>query len=154
LIGATQVQHVGVSVANLERSLAFYKEILDIEPEFVTDGSGPDVSRAVGVPEALLSFAFLRLGPTILELLEYKNPRGKPYDRRNCDIGAVHIALEVPNIDAAYERLLAHGVEFNSPPLRINEGPLTGSAFAYFPDPDGVQLEIFEVGQPTSSTDQ
>jgi catechol 2,3-dioxygenase-like lactoylglutathione lyase family enzyme len=138
---------VGVPVASMQRSLQFYRDLFGIEPDFRADGSGSQLSEAVGVPDADLSFAFLQIGDDVLELLEYKHPIGQPYDRRNCDIGAVHIAFEVPDIDEAYEALGAKGVKFNAPPLRIAEGPLQGSAFAYFADPDGVQLEIFEVAK-------
>ena len=146
MITAKQVQHVGISVKDIDRSLAFYKDVFGVEPEFVTEGSGADVSTAVGVADAVLTFAFLRIGPTILELLEYKAPRGRPYGLENCDVGAVHVAFEVPDIQSAYDQLVAQGIEFNAPPLRISEGPLAGCAFAYFSDPDGVQLEIFQVG--------
>jgi catechol 2,3-dioxygenase-like lactoylglutathione lyase family enzyme len=140
------MQHVGISVRDLDRSLRFYKDVFGVDPDFVTEGSGEAVSKAVGVPDAELAFAFLRIGPTILELLEYRNPRGRDYDRRNCDVGAVHVAFEVPDVGSAYEQLVGHGIEFNAPPLVITEGPLAGCKFAYFSDPDGVQLEIFEVG--------
>jgi catechol 2,3-dioxygenase-like lactoylglutathione lyase family enzyme len=140
------MQHVGISVRSLHRSLEFYRDVLGIEPEFVATGSGQELSKAVGVPNAILAFAFLRLGPTILELLEYTNPRGSDYDRQNCDVGAVHVAFQVPDMQAAYDQLETQGIEFNAPPFAINEGPLAGSKFAYFSDPDGVQLEIFEVG--------
>jgi catechol 2,3-dioxygenase-like lactoylglutathione lyase family enzyme len=146
LISTTQVQHVGISVRDLNRTLMFYKDVLGIEPQFVSNGSGEELSKAVGVPNAILAFAFLRLGPTILELLEYTSPRGSDYDRQNCDIGAVHVAFQVPDMRTAYEQLVRQGIEFNAPPLTITEGPLAGSKFAYFSDPDGVQLEIFEVG--------
>src|SRR6185437_5897159 len=144
MIDASGVQHIGIPVSNLQRSLAFYKDVFGVEPEFVAEGSGEELSVALGVPDSVLSFAFLRIGPDIVELLEYENPRGKPYDRRNCDVGATHLAFRVEDVDAAYERLIGQGIEFNAPPFRIDEGPLAGCAFAYFTDPDGVQLEIFQ----------
>lgn len=138
------MHHVGIPVNDLGRSLGFYKDILGIEPEFVGEGSGPELSQALGVPDAHLSFAFILLGNTVLELLEYHAPRGRDHDRMNCDVGAIHVAFEVANIQEAYEQLREKGIVFNAPPLKIEEGPLAGCAFAYFKDPDGVQLEIFE----------
>lgn len=144
MIDALAVQHVGVPVSSIERSLEFYRKVFGVTPEFIAEGSGEEVSKALGVDNAVISFAFLRIGPTTLELLEYKNPRGREFDRRNCDVGAIHIAFKVADIDDAYRTLVSEGLTFNAPPIRIGEGPLAGCAFVYFSDPDGVQLELFE----------
>ena len=143
-IRAVGVQHIGIPVSDMERSLEFYQEILGLERVFVAEGEGPEVSEAVGVPDAHLKFAFLKAGNTIVELLQYLRPQGKPYDRMNCDIGACHLSFEVDDIEEAYQSLKADGIKFNAAPLHVEEGPLAGCAFAYFPDPDGFQLEIFE----------
>jgi catechol 2,3-dioxygenase-like lactoylglutathione lyase family enzyme len=144
-IRASRVQHVGITVRDMERSLAFYRVVLGVEPDLVAEGSGEELSQAVGVSGAELSFAFLRVGDSILELLEYRAPEGRDFELRNCDVGATHVAFEVDDIDAARSRLEEAGVRFSSPPVRIEEGPLAGCAFVYFRDPDGVQLELFEV---------
>jgi catechol 2,3-dioxygenase-like lactoylglutathione lyase family enzyme len=143
------MHHVGIPVRDLSRSLAFYQDVFGLEAQFISEGSGPELSRAVGVPDARLTFAFIALGNTVLELLEYQAPEGRDYDRMNCDVGATHVAFEVPDIDEAYERLQKKGLTFNAPPVRIEEGPLAGCSFAYFKDPDGVQLEIFETAKRT-----
>lgn len=149
-VKANGIQHVGVPVRDMEESLRFYRDIFGVEPDFIAEGSGETLSQAVGVPDADLSFAFLRIGSSILELLEYRQPRGRDFDRRNCDVGAIHIAFQVSDIDQAYERLRAKGVQFNALPLKIEDGPLAGCSFAYFTDPNGVQLEIFETAGPTT----
>lgn len=138
------MHHLGLSVANLERSLKYYKQMFGLEPEFVAKGDGEDLSRAVGVPQAKLTFAFLRLGNGTVELLEYDNDRQTRYGLRNSDVGAPHLCFDVADIDAAYTELLAKGADFYSEPLRITDGPLAGCAFAYLRDPDGLTLEIFQ----------
>jgi catechol 2,3-dioxygenase-like lactoylglutathione lyase family enzyme len=134
-------QHVGVPVRNMERSLSFYRDLFGIEPTFVADSNGPDVEQLVGVPGADILFAFLPIGNAVLELLEYRNPRGRDHDRRNCDIGAVHICFDVDDIEAVYELLLQRNVDVSGPPMPIESGPLAGYSSLYFKDPDGVQLE-------------
>ena len=141
------VQHVGIPVSNIERSLAWYKEMLGLEPEFVMESSGEPLSTAVNVPNADLKFGFLRVGNTIVELLEYRSPRGRAQDRRNNDVGAMHIAFEVDDIEDAYRQLRDRGVKFNSLPVWIDHGALAGCAFCYFTDPDNVQLELFQVAR-------
>jgi lactoylglutathione lyase len=87
------------------------------------------------------------VGNTIVELLEYRSPRGRAQDRGNNDVGAMHIAFEVDDIEDAYRKLRAKGVNFNSPPVWIDHGALAGCAFCYFTDPDNVQLELFQVAR-------
>jgi catechol 2,3-dioxygenase-like lactoylglutathione lyase family enzyme len=140
-----RLHHVGVPVRSLKQSLKFYQDAFGIEPKFIAKSSGPGTSRLVGIPEVEMSYAFLDLGNTVLELLEYQHPRGQDYDRRNCDVGATHIAFEVADVEAAYEELTGKGIEFSGPPLHIDDGPLAGSVTAYFRDPDGIQLEIFQL---------
>lgn len=51
----------------------------------------------------------------------------------------------VADIQAAYERLLASGVRFNSPPQEIiRDGKLAGKAL-YLLDPDGITVELFQL---------
>jgi len=138
------IHHLGLTVANLERSLEYYQRMFGLEPEFVAHGDGEELSRAVGVPGARLTFAFLRLGRGTVELLEYDNDRQTSYGLRNSDVGAPHLCFDVPDIDAAYAELVAKGADFYSAPIWIADGPLAGCAFAYLRDPDGITLEIFQ----------
>jgi catechol 2,3-dioxygenase-like lactoylglutathione lyase family enzyme len=136
--------HVGFTVSNLEQSLEFYRTMFGLEPEFIASGNGPQLSAGVGVPDARLRFAFLRLDTSVIELLEYDNDREETFSRRNCDVGSAHVCVDVADIDASYADLASKGAAFLSPPVRIAEGPLAGCAFAYFPDPDGITVEIFQ----------
>lgn len=144
-IAPNGIQHIGVPVKDLQRSLDFYKAVFDIEPEFTHTADGEKLSRGVGVPDAKLTLAFLQLGNTYLELLEYDTPREEIYGRMNCDVGAVHICFTVDDIDSSYQELRDMGVEFYSEPIFIADGPLKGYQFCYFKDPDGLTLELFQI---------
>jgi catechol 2,3-dioxygenase-like lactoylglutathione lyase family enzyme len=144
MVALKGVQHVGVTVKNLEKSLQFYETVLGISAAFSGEGGGEELAQAVSVPEAELKFAFLTVGDSTLELLQYTNPTGENYRQRNCDVGAIHIAFEVDDIDAACAALNERGITFTSAPIHIPEGPLAGCAFAYFFDPDGLPLELFQ----------
>ena len=143
--------HIGVPVRSLEKSLAWYRAMFGIEPEFFAESEGPATSAAVQLEGARVRVAFLTVGGTYLELLEYDNPIGADFRvdggfrLRNCDVGAIHLAIEVDSIDAAYQKLRAGGAEFSVEPSLIEEGPLTGHKFCYFRDPDGIQFELFEL---------
>lgn len=138
------MHHVGITVRDLEASLAWYERMFGLKPEFVAHGSGPELSAAVGVPQAELRFAFLRFGSCVVELLHYANDREETFDRSNADVGSTHICIDVPDIHRSYEDLRAKGAEFLAPPLHIEDGPLEGCWFVYFKDPNGVTLELFQ----------
>lgn len=138
------VHHVGLTVSDLERSLAFYERLLGRVRDFVAASEGEELSRAVGVADAHLRFGFITLGSVHLELLEYRNPRRDRFELANCDVGAAHVCFEVADLRAAMAALAEEGITFYSEPVDIREGPLAGYSFAYFDDPDGITLELFE----------
>ncbi|TDD54982.1 VOC family protein [Nonomuraea terrae] len=138
------MHHVGITVRDLEASLAWYERIFGVKPEFVAHGSGPGLSQALGVPGAYLRFAFLRFGGSVIELLCYDNDREETFTRSNADVGTAHVCIDVPDLQAAYRDLLGKGVECLAPPLLIEDGPLEGCSFVYLKDPDGITLELFQ----------
>ncbi|TCC56237.1 hypothetical protein E0H73_34395 [Kribbella pittospori] len=138
------MHHVGITVRDLEASLAWYERMFGLKPEFIAQGDGPELSAAVGVPDTKLRFAFLRFGSCVVELLHYDNEREDTFDRSNADVGSAHVCIDVPDIQQSYDDLRAKGAEFLAPPLHIGDGPLEGCAFVYFKDPNGVTLELFQ----------
>jgi len=142
------VHHIGIPVGDLDRTLEFYRELTGGEVVLENDMRGPQLSEGIGVEDPDLRFAMLKLGNTVLEFIEYRSPKGEPYDRANNDLGINHIAFEVGDIRETYKRLKAKGVEFNAEPHTFTEEDgapdVAGATFAYFKDPDGVVLEIFE----------
>lgn len=138
------MHHVGITVRDPEASLQWYERMFGLTREFVAHGSGPELSTAVGVPDAHLSFAFLRFGSCVLELLCYNNERDDSFTRTNADVGSTHVCIDVPDLQMVHHDLVAKGVVFLAPPLLITEGPLEGCSFVYFKDPNGVTLELFQ----------
>ena len=139
--------HVGITVRDLDESVRFYHDLLGLE--IATEPSpwfdGPDLGRGVGVPGAALRQVCLRLGDTLLELLEYRTPPSAT-DRpllSHC-IGASHVAFQVSDIAGAVAEMKAAGVEFYSGINVVDEGVLAGWRWVYFADPDGYPLELVE----------
>lgn len=140
------VHHTCITVSDLEQSIAFYRDLLGLDLVMTEESerSGDDRSKALGVPKAKVKLAILRAGDAQVELIEYVTAKGRAYDRRNNDVGAMHIAFQVEDIDAVYQRMLDQGVRFTSPPATIPDGPMKGWKWTYFFDPDGVSLEIIQ----------
>lgn len=140
------LDHAGIPVGDLDRSLRFYRDVFGIEPEFVTEYGEDSLSEQLRVPNPKMRVAFLRLTPELaIELLEYVEPTPRPFDRRDSDIGSTHLCLEVEDIDAACRELRAKGVDvYGDPFLETDPGPFQGSKWVFFKDPDGVSFELVE----------
>jgi catechol 2,3-dioxygenase-like lactoylglutathione lyase family enzyme len=139
--------HVGITVRDLDASVRFYRDLLGLE--ICTEPSpwfdGPELGAGVGVPGAALRQVCLRLGDTMLELLEYRTPPS-PTERPllSHSRGATHVAFQVDDIAAAKAELEAAGVAFYSDVNVVDEGVLAGWRWVYFADPDGYPLELVE----------
>jgi catechol 2,3-dioxygenase-like lactoylglutathione lyase family enzyme len=138
------MHHVGIPVRSIERSLEWYREMFDLEPSFIASAEGPELSQTVQLEDARLRFAFLELGNTVLELLEYESPVGEDFALRNCDVGAAHICFEVQDVEATYEQLRARGANFSIKPTPVLGGVLEGDWCCYMRDPDGIQIELWQ----------
>jgi catechol 2,3-dioxygenase-like lactoylglutathione lyase family enzyme len=137
------LHHIGIPVRSLERSLKWYGELFGFAPDFVEVAEGPGVSQIVQLDDVRLRFAFLHLPNVMLEFLEYDRPVGSDFDRLNCDVGAIHVCLEVDDIDRVYGLLADWGVAFSTAPTP-QAGAIEGNTICYFRDPDGIQLELWQ----------
>lgn len=149
-VALNRIQHVGIVVRDLRQALQFYKDIFGLEPIFVHDSSGPEIDRAelgrlVNVPNPDIVFAFMKAGDTDFELVQYRSPEGKKFDRSSNDVGVMHICFEVDDIHDARSKLRGKGIEFTTDPIYVDAGPFAGYSFAYFKGHDNLLFELFEV---------
>ncbi len=144
----TGVHHTSLTVADLERSVAFYTA-LGLEVVLRQTPGGTYLQRITGFPDARIKQAHLSLpgGGHRLELFEYVSPRGEPARSRNCDPGNTHLAFVVDDLAALYEQLSVQGVEVVSPPITVDDGANAGAKALYLRDPDGFTIELFEPKQ-------
>jgi catechol 2,3-dioxygenase-like lactoylglutathione lyase family enzyme len=138
---------IGMTVGDMERSIAFYSGVLDFEKVSDVEVWGTDWERLQGVFGLRMRVVRMQLGEETLELTEYLTPRGRPIpaDSRSNDRWFQHVAIIVSSMDQAYARLRAHRVEHASPaPQRLPDwNPNAGGIRAfYFKDPDGHALEV------------
>lgn len=141
----TGLDHVGFTVSSLDRSIAFYTQLLEAEPLLRKVWDVEYVGRIVGYPGVKLDAAFWRLpGGTILELLEYLEPSPGRVDMETYNAGNAHLCLVTSDIHADFERL--RGIaDFRDPePVEIPWGPYEGGFAAYIRDPDGISIELLQ----------
>jgi lactoylglutathione lyase len=151
------VSHFGIQVADLERSIAFYRDLLGLEliAEWVRDQ--PYIQELVGYPGVELNVAVFRLpgSASFLEILEYRNVQRHAVDPATANPGTAHLCVYVDDLETLHERLAAGGARFVSPIKSPTAGPNTGGKVIYMIDPDGIRVELLETaltlaGEPRS----
>jgi catechol 2,3-dioxygenase-like lactoylglutathione lyase family enzyme len=148
-LGTARWHHVAISVRDIDRALAFYRDLLGFALEWEMDHvRGEFVDEIVGLKDVDMRMAMLAGHGTRLELFQYHHPRGEDRGpRRQCDYGITHICLLVEDVRGLYERLAAAGVAFMAAPR--NHRP--GGWVTYMKDPEGVTIELLNPGDAVPS---
>src|SRR5437016_8114054 len=118
--------HTGITVSNLERSLEFWQNVLGFEFSHRAHQTGEMASEITGVAGAEIKLAVVKApGGHKIELLEYLAPpdRKQHVDLRPCDVGSVHIALTVDDLDAVLQKIAASGWKAAGTPQTLQSGP-------------------------------
>ena len=134
-----RAHHYGVTVADLDRAVEFYRDALGLDVLDRFTVSGDAFADAVSVDGATGSFAHLDAGDARVELVEY-DPEGEARTGEAIDRpGTKHLGLAVADLDAFHERLPAD-VETLSDP-RTTE---SGTRILFLRDPERNLVEVVE----------
>jgi glyoxylase I family protein len=137
--------HTGITVANIDRSLAFWRDVLCFELSHRAHHTGDLASEVTGVPGADISIAVLKGYGHKIELLEYLAPAERKHaDVRPCDVGSVHVAFTIDNLDAVLSAIAGSGWSAAGKPQTLKSGPNAGKRVAYVRDPDGTTIEFMQ----------
>ncbi len=148
------LEHVGITVSDLERSIAFYTEVLGFR-----------------LLRKTTTNAYLHLEDQLLELTQCRSSTevSAPSGPEECDeqlyhaVGITHLGFRVGDMDEAVKKIAQLGGELITPPyefepqieyaaepgqekLRRAAKPVgrTNWRIAMFSDPDGIILELLE----------
>jgi glyoxylase I family protein len=138
--------HTGITVSNLERSLAFWRDVLGFELSHTAHQTGEMAKEITGVSGAEIKLAVVKApGGHKIELLEYVAPPDrKRVDLRPCDVGHVHVALIIDDLNAVLEKIAESGWKTAGIPQTLKTGPNAGKRVIYVRDPDGTTIEFME----------
>ncbi len=137
-----RVNHTGISVSDMERSLNFYRDLLEMEVIFDSDvPANEPLSQVVGMKDATGRVVWLRAGDTMIELWQWDRPAGRalPEDYVPADKGVTHYAFEVDDVDAVCAKVVAAGYHANTEPKDLGLHKTT-----YIKGPDQEIIEILE----------
>jgi lactoylglutathione lyase len=145
--------HTGFQVADLDRSLAFYRDLLGFKQVWRRVVTDEYIGRLVGYPDLELHQALLRIPGSehCLELLDYRSVERTAVDTRTANPGTAHICLVVRGLAEMYKTLLDAGVTFVSPPVVPPIGPNRGRLVAYMCDWDGIRVELLQLEQASEA---
>ncbi len=147
------VHHVGVTVADLERSVDFWQRLLGTPPRNRRVLEGPGVATMVGYPGVRIDSCWFDLpGGVALELLQYLDRHDAPLDPGTAHPGNVHLCLAVGDMDLAHDHAVACGARaVTGVPIEVAAGPRAGTRLAYLRDPDGVTIELVQPPPPSQA---
>lgn len=152
------IDHVNIVVEDLDRQLAFYRELLGFSLTRQVTISGDWIENVVGLRDVEADVVYLSLpeGPR-LELIRYRSPEAmRPEGLEHpATPGLRHIAFRVDDIAPLVERLERAGVPFFGEVQDVPSGQVTYAGnrrkrLVYFRDPEGTVLEFCEYVEPDS----
>lgn len=144
MLALTSTHHVSFAVGDMDRSIAFYRDLFGLELLHDWVSEADYLGTITGFGTVRMRLAFLRLPATEvrLELIQYLDPPGAVHELTPNEPGAAHLCFDVPDIHAAYRELRDRGVRFRSEPVEILSAANRGAWGVYLLDPDGVAIEL------------
>jgi catechol 2,3-dioxygenase-like lactoylglutathione lyase family enzyme len=141
-LATVSIRHVGICVADIERSSRFYTGALGFEALMKVTEIGAPFDTLIEQPGATLRVQQLRCGDVTIELLGFSgtevtgSAERQPMNRR----GFTHMTLVVDDIESTAQRIREYGGSIH-PETRIESpfGPLL-----FCTDPDGVRIELMQ----------
>ena len=129
MVPSATIAHIGIAVPSITEALAFYRDVLGLEPHPPESADGATIVS-------------LTFGPSEIELLEPATPDG-PIARflARRGPGIHHVCYRVPDLDAALEACRAAGYQL------IDQVPRTGAggrriAFVHPRTTAGILIEL------------
>ena len=138
------VRHTGLVVADLERALHFWCNVLGFKVVKQMNEFGPHIDAMMGLNDVRVTTAKLAAPDgNLVELLHFKSHSDLPrWEGTPFSTGFTHIALTVTDLDVLLCKLEKEGLSFPGSPQRSPDGSVR---VVYAKGPEGILLEFVEV---------
>jgi catechol 2,3-dioxygenase-like lactoylglutathione lyase family enzyme len=134
------VNHVGLTVSDLDASVGFYTRVVGMTVQVRTTSGGPWFDTLTGNDGAVIGVVMLESPGVVLQLVEYEQGGGGAAPTGHNRVGNVHLCINVDDVDATRDRVVAAGL----PATPIVALPVPGMRSFYTADPDGVPVEFLQ----------
>jgi catechol 2,3-dioxygenase-like lactoylglutathione lyase family enzyme len=153
--GLVTLNHFGISVRDLDRSIAFYRALTGQEPAATGTWSSTSLDSAAGIGgsrsrRAAIRWATFRINNVNIDILQVnkeEEPDLSLAKHSLGELGAMHACFEVEDLESVFKRMQDAGIKFHGPFHRIShdedgaeEG--IGTVVASFDGPDAERLEL------------
>jgi predicted enzyme related to lactoylglutathione lyase len=148
-VSVLHTEHFSPTVADLDRSMAFYRDVLGLEIQSRPAPNWDSTSwlRALhGTGDAPLRYAIAKVPGTNwgVEMVEFRNADRHAVAPRVQDPGSTTVAFSVRDLDAALARVKRAGTQVVSAGSEPT-GSKGGNRAIVLRDPDGFLVELFEL---------
>lgn len=142
------INHIGLSVSNLDAALAFYQGVTGYPLVRRESVSGEPASTLFGVPHLSYESAVLEAPNMLFELTEFSNNAGKETSKMPAHgPGMTHTCFQSPSADSAFDRFAAAGAEILSRGGQPIDLGGYGVTYAYAYDADGNMFELEQLDE-------
>jgi catechol 2,3-dioxygenase-like lactoylglutathione lyase family enzyme len=136
------LNHVGLTVSDLDRSVAFYCDVVGFTLATRRRIQGEWFDTLTHNEGADIDVAMLALGDVTLQLVQYVAAGGPTLALAHHKVGSPHLCITVDEVDARHAAVTASGRHHPTPFVDIMG---TGFRSFYVADPDGVPVELLQL---------
>ena len=145
-----RIYHVGLTVSDLDRSIAFYRDILGLEFQREIFMAGEETDRLFRMKNTKARVAYLNGSKAVeappIELIQFVDNKVKKVKGNLFTTSISEVCFYTDDIERVYNSLIENHVECLSEPQYFDfraDGFGESRAF-YFRDPDGIILEMMQ----------
>lgn len=144
------IYHVGLTVSDLDRSIAFYRDVLGLEFQGEILMEGKETDALFCRENCTARVAYLNGSQAVdappIELIQFVGSEIVQAQPSLFETSISEVCLQTNDIDSAYQHLIDQGVTCLSEPqyFDFSKQGFGKSKALYFLDPDGIVLELMQ----------
>jgi catechol 2,3-dioxygenase-like lactoylglutathione lyase family enzyme len=141
----TGFNHTSFTVADMQKSVKFWTEMLGYETASIGPRAGKWQEEVTGVEGASLMVAHLYGHGHHIEFIQYLGGAARGTAPTPALVGAAHVCLETDDIERTWDELIRAGATAQGRIALVTTGAVTGVKAGYIRDPNGILIELVQL---------